>query len=267
MRPSTSRSLMTTCWWALLSLAVSAPAAARNGGLYLEFAPAWGYFLTDEVIIEDGDDEGSPFPSGGFTPQLKFGFNLFGFMGAELDVAAHGWDLGVQERGGAGYLGGNVRFTPLELLRWVIPEEVRFPDLISGDTVSWHDRFFDLGLYVGGGYTLIGEDFAYQGAYVKWGADLKWFITPSFALGIDLPFRTPTYEPFRYTNYSKSTGYCVDGKDAFGRGGVPVPVMPTRVTALELQATDMAANCDGQGPAALFFAPAFTLTGVVDFGI
>lgn len=248
-------------------LAVASPAQARNGGLYFELAPAWGFFLTDEVIIEDGDDGGSDFPVGGFVPQLKLGFHLFGLVGAELDVAAQGWDLGVVDRGGGGYIGGAFRVTPLELLRWVIPEDVRFPDLMHGEQVSWHDRFFDVGLYVGGGYTLIGEDYAYQGAYLKWGFDVKWYITPFFALGLDLPFRNPLYEPFRYTNYSTSKGLCVDGKNAYGRGGIPVPVMQARVTAAELDATDIPSECNGAAPQAVFFAPALTITGVVDFGI
>lgn len=248
-------------------LTAALPAQARNGGLYFELAPAWGFFLTDEVIIEDGDDDGSDFPTGGFVPQLKLGFHLFGLVGAELDVAAHGWDLGVVDRGGAGYIGGAVRVTPLELLQWVIPEDVRFPDLLHGEQVSWHDRFFDIGVYLGGGYTLIGEDYAYQGAYLKWGFDAKWYITPFFALGMDLPFRIPMYEPFRYTNYSTSKGLCVDGKDAYGRGGIPVPVMQARATSLEFDATDISSACDGRPPEAIFFTPALTISGVIDFGI
>ena len=244
------------------------PAAARNGGLYLELAPAWGFFLTDEVIIEDGDDDGSDFPQAGFVPQLKLGFNLFGYLGAELDVAVHGWDLGLVERGGGGFIGGVVRATPLELLRWVIPDDVHMTNLL-GDPVSWHDRFFDVGVYVGGGYTMVGEDYAYQGAYVKWGFDVKWFITPNFAVGLDLPFRHPLYEPFRYTNYSTSKGLCTDGGDALGRGGVPIPTTPNRAAyqGFELDASEIDAECDGDAPSAVFFAPALTITGVIDFGI
>lgn len=248
-------------------LLAASSASARNGGLYLELAPAYGFFLTDEVIIENGDDDGAVFPQAGFVPQLKLGFNLFGYLGAELDVAAHGWDLGAPEIGGGGFVGGVVRATPLELLRWVVPEDVRFPNLL-GEPVSWHDRFFDVGVYVGGGYTMVGEDFAYQGGYVKWGFDLKWFITPNFAVGIDLPFRHPLYEPFRYTNYSKGKGLCTDGEDAFGLGGIPIPPVPREAyTPLELDAADIETECDGAPPSAVFFAPAFTISGVIDFGI
>lgn len=232
-----------------------APSAnARNGGIYLEFAPAYGFFFSDEVIIENGDDGANAemFPQAGFVPQLKLGLNLFGYLGAELDVAAHGWDLGQVERGGGGYLGGVVRATPLELLRWVIPEEVQFSNILTGETVSFHDRFFDVGVYVGGGYTLIGEDFAYQGGYVKWGFDAKWFITPFFALGLDLPFRQPLYEPFRYTNYEKSQGLCTDG---------------AATDFVIRNASQMDEACTGAPPTAVLFTPALTISGVVDFGI
>lgn len=252
-----------------VALVAALPAAARNGGLYLELAPSWGFFLTDEVIIEDGDDSGADFPQAGFMPQLKLGFSLFGYLGAELDVAAHAWDLGVIERGGGGFLGGVVRATPLELFTFVIPEDVRFPMLLAEEPVSWHDRFFDVGVYVGGGFTLVGEDYAYQGAYVKWGVDLKWFITPNFAVGIDLPLRHPLYEPFRYTNYSTGKGLCTDGGKAYGRGGVMIDPTPNRASYqnLEFDASEIDLECNGRAPSAVFFAPALTIAGVIDFGI
>lgn len=244
-------------------------ASARNGGLYLELAPAWGFFLTDEVIIEDGDDGGGDFPRAGFVPQLKLGFNLFGYLGAELDVAAHGWDLGEVERGGGGFVGGVVRATPLELLTWLIPEDVQFPTLLGDGPVSWHDRFFDVGVYAGGGFTMVGEDYAYQGGYVKWGFDLKWFVTPNFAVGLDLPFRHPLYEPFRYTNYSTAKGLCTDGGKAYGQGGIEIRPTPNRssYSGREYDAGDMDLECDGDPPSAVFFAPSFTISGVIDFGI
>lgn len=254
----------------VLVLAAPSAALARNGGLYFELAPAWGFYFTDEVIVEDGDDDSGRFPAPGFTPQLKLGVNLFGFGGVEADIAAFGWDLGNVERGGGGFVGGAVRVTPLEFLTFVIPETVEIPSLVPAGPVTWRNRPFDLGFYMGGGYTIVGEDYAYQGGYFKWGFDLKFFITPQLAVGIDLPFRHTLLEPFRYTNYAESIGLCTDHEDAYGfLGGqrVDVAPSPTRARAVEISADQMDDLCDEPPPGALFFAPAFTIAGVFDFGI
>lgn len=261
---------------ALLACALASPAAsARNGGLYLELAPAWGFFLTDEVIVEDGDDFSGGvgnqelYPQAGFTPTLKLGVHLFGLLGGELNVSVHGWDLGNIERGGAGYVGGVVRATPLEVLSFVLPKTLELPSLVPAGPVSWRDRPFDIGVYMGGGYTMVGEDYAYQGGYFHWGFDLKLYLTPNFAIGLDLPFRHMMYEPFRYVDYANSKGFCTDGGKAFGRNRIPVIPHPDRGVFgnLELSASEMASQCDKPAPSAVLFSPSFTISGVIDFGI
>jgi hypothetical protein len=254
---------------AALTPLLSSPAHARNGGLYFELAPSWGFYSTDEVIIEEGDDSFGNFPVASFVPALKLGVNLFGWAGAEAHLTGHYWDL-EGDPGGAGYVGGVFRVTPLEILTHLLPDTVELPSLFPPGPVKWRDRPFDLGVSFGGGYSLIGEDYAYQGGYFQWGFDIKWFITPNFAVGLDFPFRHMLYAPFRISNFNKREGYCTDGEKAF------VPVGNTRVNvpdnAGELgpaistsQADDL---CDGAvAPAALFIAPALTITGVFDFGV
>lgn len=265
------RTLSSTLFSLSLLAGALAPssALARNGGIYLELAPAWGFYLSDEVIIEDGDDNGSPFPVAGFTPTLKLGVNLFGFVGAEMQVAGHAWDLGIVERGGAGYVGGVVRATPLEILTFIIPETLELPSLVPSGPVTWKHRPFDVGVSVGGGYHMVGEDYAYQGGYFQWGLDLKLYLTPNFALGLDLPFRHMLYEPFRYSDYADSQGFCTDGGEAYGRGGVTVPPHPDRgvFQGFEFNASDIASECDQPAPSALLFSPSLTISGVFDFGI
>lgn len=245
----------------------AAPSQARNGGMYLQLAPGWGFYDTDEVIIEKDDGEGgSIFPLGDFTPQLKLGFTLFGWAGVETDIAAHAWDLGQAERGGGGFVGGTFRIMPLEILSSFLTEK-NIPSLVPTGPVSWHDRPFDLALYVGGGYTLVGEDYGYQGSYLKLGGELQYFVTPNFAVGLDFPVRIPFYEPFRYTNYNENRGLCTDGADAFARGGVLVPPNVQVPDAFEFSGNDIKTECTGAAPTALFFAPSLTVTAVFDFGI
>jgi hypothetical protein len=241
-----ARHFFTIVCTLLLSTLASTSASARNGGLYFELAPGYGNFMTDEVIVDDSGGLGQS----SFSPGLKFGLNLFGWAGAEANFAGHYWGIG-SDPGGGGYLGGVFRVTPLEALTFVVPADVEIPSLQG--PVNWHNRPFELGVSVGGGYTLIGEDVAYQGSYFQWGFDLKYFITPNFALGIDIPFRQALYTPFRYENYQDAIGNCTDG------GTITGPLISADA------AVDACKN--SRAPEALFFAPALTITGNFDFGI
>jgi hypothetical protein len=247
----------------------SSAALARHGGLYLELAPSWGFYSSDEVIIEEGDDSfGSDVPIATFVPQLKAGFNLFGWAGAEAEIAGQFWDI-EGDPGGGGYVGGVVRITPLEVLSYILPDDVKVPSLFPPGPVTWKDRPFDLGFSMGGGYTLVGEDYAYQGGFFQWGFDLKFYVTPNFAVGLDFPFRHLLYQPFRYSNYNQRLGYCTDHEKAFvpfGGGKINVPDNAGEAGP-EINVKDAGDACDKPAPSAFFFAPAFTITGVFDFGI
>ncbi|HEY4221891.1 MAG TPA: hypothetical protein VGO62_11115 [Myxococcota bacterium] len=261
---------------ALISALYSSPALARHGGLYLELAPSWGFYSSTEAVIESGraggpDSYNFNVPTADFVPAIKVGFNLFGWAGAEAHVTGHYWDPN-GDTGGAGYVGGVVRITPLEALSYIIPDDVEIPSLVPSGPVKWKDRPFDLGISFGGGYTITGEDYAYQGGYFQWGFDLKFYVTPNFALGLDFPFRNLLYEPFRYSNYKDHLGYCTDGGSAF----VTVNGGKTRITVPDgageggpaIAASDQKTACPGaKAPSAFFFAPAFTIAGVFDFGI
>lgn len=254
---------------AALAPALFAGAAhARNGGLYFELAPSWGFYSTDEAIIEKGDDNFGAFPVATFVPALKLGVNLFGWAGAEGHVAGQFWDV-EGDPGGGGYVGGVFRVTPLEVLTYVLPDDVQVPSLFPPGPVKWRDRPFDLGVSFGGGYSLIGEDYAYQGGYFQWGFDVKWFITPNFAVGLDFPFRHMLYAPVRISNFNDRVGYCTDGKKAYVPVGSVDVVVPDNAGEFGpgiplAETTDV---CDQAPPAALFIAPALTITGVFDFGV
>jgi len=246
----------------------SSSASARNGGLYFELAPSWGIYDTEEVLIEEGNDDFGDFPVATFVPALKLGLNLFGWAGAEAHVTGHFWDPD-NDTGGAGYVGGVGRITPLEILTYVLPQDPMIPSLFPVGPVKWRDRPFDLGISFGGGYTIVGEDYGYTGGYFQWGFDLKWFVTPNLSLGLDFPFRHLLYQPFRYSNFNRREGYCTDGEDAFGfAGNTKIPVPPNAGEfGPAIPAGDVDERCDEPAPAAFFFAPALTIGGVFDFGI
>ncbi len=253
----------------VVAAAWSAPAAARHGGLYFELDPGYAIMFTDDIVVEDADPTGGDggngeFPESSFSPGLKIGLNLFGWAGAEAQFAGQFWGVG-QDPGGIGFAGGVARVTPLEVLTYVLPPDFELPALSVVGPTKWTDRPFDLGFSIGGGYMIGGEDYAYQGSYFQWGFDLKYFVTPNFALGIDLPFRHTGLEPFRYTDYGDGEGLCTDGKAVTGPQGAGA--QQGRNPFNEFKAGDIATECTGKAPSGLFFAPAFTIAGVFDFGI
>jgi hypothetical protein len=250
---------------AFLALLLSTAASARHGAVYFELAPSYGFLLQNEAVVENGDDNYGEKLEASFVPQLKVGVNLFGWGGVEGQFAGHYWDV-QGDIGGAGYLGGVARITPLEVLSFILPDTVELPSIVPPGPVTWKDRPFDLGISFGGGYTIAGEDFAYEGWYLQYGADIKWYITPFFSIGLDFPFRQALYKPFRYTDYNNKQGLCTDGGDAFGRGGVPIPAS-VRAPGLEFDASDIESSCTEAAPSVLLFAPAITIGGVFDFGI
>jgi hypothetical protein len=263
-------------------LLASTAASARNGGLYFELAPSWGFYRTEQVLVDDADGSGKDgdvtddsddyrYATATFVPSLKVGINLFGWAGVEGHIAGHWWDAG-GDPGGAGYGGGVARITPLEILTYILPDTVEIPSLIPQGPVTWKNRPFDLGISMGGGYTILGEDFAYQGGYFQWGFDMKFFITPNLSFGLDFPFRHTFYQPFRYSDFSNDKGFCTDGGDAYGYNDdqkFPVRPNPNRnvYKPVEVTSGDIKSKCKDPAPEAFFFAPAITLGGVFDFGI
>lgn len=241
-------------------------AQARNGGFYLQFAPGYGVLDAEEAIVEkDTNEGGRDHATADFVPQLKLGVSLFGYGGIETDIAAYGWDLTKSERGGGGFVGGTVRLQPLEIVGHFIDPSLQLPSISPPGPVGWDDRFFDLGVYVGGGFTMLGEDYAYQGSYIKYGFDLQFYITPNFAIGLDFPFRTASLEPFRYTNYAEGLGYCTDGATIRTGDGTGL-VVPDSIGNNGPRVKD-GEGCKGAAPMLSMFTPSLTISGIIDFGI
>lgn len=263
----------------LTALAIAPSAQARNTVAYFGVDPGYQWYDTTELIIDK--DPGTPqsewTPSAGFMPRLRLGFNVSGYGGAEAFISGHWWGSGDQ-LGGGGVAGAALRWTPLEVLQnlWT----------------PLKNRPVDLGLSFGAGYTLVGEDFAYQGWFLQYGFDLQVFVFPFLAIGFELPIRQMMYQPFRYTNFSGNrAGLCTQGGTALADDGREVDRTAVRevsypdgsnVGAIEVdrntghivgnyilveKSGSEAGSCKGVAPSAWQFAPMLTLTFLVDFGI
>ena len=238
----------------------SAQSMARNGNFYFQVAPGYGTYTTEDLVI----DKSKNLPVTNFAPNLQMGLNLFGYAGVFGELTAFGWDIASGDIGGGGFLGGGIRVLPLELLQFlwphVWPDMPLIPTATNPDGVTWHDRPFELGLYWGTGYHMLGEEYAYEGDYSKWGFDLQYFVTDTFAVGLDFPFYYPTFDAVRITDWEDNYATCVDGAnfDSQYRDGNIVSTFPKD------QAGD---RCTGVPPQGAFNSINLTITMLADFGI
>jgi len=273
-------SRIVSAWLLSLSvLTLAQSAQARNTNVYFGVDPGYEWYDTTEVIIvKDTDTPQSAWtPPSGFMPRLRLGFNANGYGGAEAFISGHWWGGGDQ-LGGGGVAGGALRWYPLEALQHL--------------WAPLKNRPVDLGLSFGAGYTIVGEDFAYQGWFLQYGFDLQIYILPFLAIGFELPIRQMLYQPFRYTNFSGSKrGLCTQGGSAYGNSGREVDRTAVRevkypdgsnvgaigvdpstghITGnyiLDEKDGSEAGNCDGVAPKAWMYSPMFTITFLVDFGL
>ncbi|MFH1808468.1 MAG: hypothetical protein ABIJ09_06980 [Pseudomonadota bacterium] len=259
-------------------MAIAAPGQARNTAAYFSLNPGYQWYDTSELIIDKDPDTPAAelVPTPGFMPELRLGINLSGYGGAEAFIAGHWWGSGNQS-GGGGVAGGLLRLTPLEFFQYLWK--------------PMESRFVDLGFSFGAGYTIVGEDFGYQGWFLQYGVDLSVFILPFLSIGFELPIRQMLYAPLRYTHFSSNRGLCTRGGAAYDRDGREVHRTAVRelnlpdgtnVGALEVDAdgkvtgnfilTEVESSeagdmCKGPGPAAWQYTPMVKITFLVDFGI
>ena len=270
-----------SAWLLSLSvLALASSAQARNTSAYFGVDPGYQWYDTTELIIDKdpGTAQADWTPPAGFMPRLRLGFNVSGYGGAEAFIAGHWWGSGDQ-LGGGGVAGGVLRWNPLEALQklWA----------------PLKNRPVDLGLSFGAGYTLVGEDFAYQGWFLQYGFDLQLYVLPFLAIGFELPIRQMLYQPFRYTNFSGGKrGLCTQGGSAFGKSGREVDRTAVREVKNSTDGSNIgaigvdpntghitsnyildekdgseASSCEGVAPSAWMYSPMFTITFLVDFGV
>jgi hypothetical protein len=211
---------------ALVSFAF--PAAAMDSNFHIAFPLGTNSFTSDDVRLPAGREV-----PGGFRTGLRLGINVRGIAAAEFNIDAQGWDLFKAERGGLGFVGGGLRLHPVQIAQHWRPE--------------FKGRDWDVSFLLGYGYHIVGEQAdggrgrAYEGRYTEFSLNAEYYVTDLFTVGLDLPFRTPSYKPQVYTNYEDGHGFC------FGQSG---NFITNRIDE----------GCtDSPSPVASVFSPAITL--------
>ncbi|MBI4817550.1 MAG: hypothetical protein HY791_14915 [Deltaproteobacteria bacterium] len=212
-------------------------ATAEHEGFYTTIGVGFGQLSGDDLIVNElpgpGDlpkvGEGCC-ASGGLALSFRMGWTFLHTIGPEFAFLAHGWDLASDE-GGAGFIGGGIRFLGTGLLRELEVIEPEFP--------------VGFGLGANFGYTIVGKDFAYTGTYLDLDATIDWHATKFLSVGARFDYAIPFYSPFVFTSYSDDRGRCLDGSGK--QAAEPAHAKGTP-------------ECTGSGPSAGYLSPSLVLT-------
>ena len=214
---------------------VTAPQSAYAvSGLYLSLGLGYGAFTGDQFVVHEADgpndipdyDPERCCPGHGLAAQFRLGFSIFGFAGPEFGIVGDGWGVGTSDQGGAGFVGGGIRFFPIHLLSLFGLDDESFP--------------VDGGIGVLFGWAIAGKDFAYEGTF--WDVDfhIDFKLASFFSLGVKLDIVLPNYGAFVYTDYKNDRGRCSDNGTQ-------------EILANTMDKDD--SNCVGDGPKTTLLSP------------
>ena len=217
----------------LSSLLLGTAVQAGDSNFYLSLPLGFNSISSDDVRIIQSPPTEMEVP-GGFRGGLRMGINVKGYIGFEGSIDAQGWDLFKAERGGLGFVGGGVRLHPVQVAQhW-------FPNLVARDwdlSFAWATGWHLLGQQADGGW---GR--AFEGSYQQYELAAEYYVTEGFTIGLELPWRLPTYDPHVFSNYEDNKGFCFEDRN--------IPIIWT----------DIAGRCEGKAvPTAVIMSPAISL--------
>jgi hypothetical protein len=169
---------------AVLGALVVAPTAfaATGEGIVLRVEPGYAIWSLDANHIQKQLSQSSVVPAGdvqsmlvdqanpGAGLTLGLGYNIKGHATISMDLSGTGWDLAKKQRGGAGFGALEAAWHPLQLV-----------PLLG-------DRKFDVSVYGGAGYFIMGEQRALDGLHLQVGARAEYFLTPMVSAGLALRY-------------------------------------------------------------------------------
>lgn len=223
-----------------VAMATLVPATAEAAaGLYLQLGVGYAAFqgtklvmveqpVAGDIPIDSSDDACCAGP--GLGMQLRLGFSVFGFGGPEFFFVGNGFN---GFSGGAGYVGGGIRAFPLKFLSLTGLDTSELP--------------IDMGIGLGFGYTITGQDFAYTGS--GWDLDfhIEYKLASFLSAGIKLDILFANYGNFAFTSFKNDKGRCLEGiNQDLGRGII--------------DASDRDAQCQGDGPSTTLLTPQLIFT-------
>jgi hypothetical protein len=181
---------LLVCFLFLAPVAAQAAQADFSNGaviLGLEYGPGYWGFDRAHLAAQVGDPLASVFVDDlqtGHTGTIRLGYNILGHATVEAMVTGTGWDLSTVNRGGAGFVGGELHWHPLELV-W-LKKERPIP--------------LDASVFFGLGYGIAGERTGMDGTVLETGLTASYFFVKAVGAGLFVRGVFPQWNNF-YIDY------------------------------------------------------------------
>jgi hypothetical protein len=173
-------------------LCAPAGASAHEGG-YLQFGYGYTFWSLDRQRVADQvagkDDVGQFFDASLHDAQgasFRGGYNILGHAHVGVSFLATGWNITQADRGGAGFLGGEVGWHPFGLVNELLKKK--------GGLRGW--EFYDLTIEGGYGYSLVGQHRAMDGGTWEFGLGAEVYPAPWFSLGLKTTWYFTSYDRY-----------------------------------------------------------------------
>jgi hypothetical protein len=159
----------------IATLLVALPATAATpewdkGGVIFALQYGWGMWNIDRAKLapQVGQDNADVLYSdtqNGHSASLRLGYNILGHATVEGTLSASGYRLTESTRGGGGFVAGGAHWHPLQIF------------------LAGRDRFYDVSLFLGAGYGIMGQNRGMDGFAWQYGLGADFFVAKTIGLG------------------------------------------------------------------------------------
>ncbi|HEY3452454.1 MAG TPA: hypothetical protein VGK67_39285 [Myxococcales bacterium] len=123
----------------------------------------------------------------GAAAGLRGGYDILGHAHIGFNFTGTGWDVFTKERGGGGYIGGEVGWHPLSMIFALVPDHVREK---SGQ------KYYDLFVEGGAGFGLVGKHRAMQGLVGSVGLGTEGYPAQWVSIGVRATWYFPAFNEY-----------------------------------------------------------------------
>ncbi len=182
--------------------ATSGPRYLGHPGAYLSLSFGYNWWSLSRATVSQqvgsADDTSWFFDASlqhGAAAGLRGGYNILGHAHVGFSFMGTGWEVFSKERGGGGYIGGEVGWHPLSLVFALLSDRVREK---SGQ--QYYDLFFEGGV----GFGIVGKHRAMQGGVGTIGLGTEAYPAPWVSIGLRASWYYPFFNEY-ILNYDERT--------------------------------------------------------------
>lgn len=170
------------------------PVVGHAGG-YITFSFGYNWWSLNRAMLNEqvfpADDPSFMLDASlqnGAAAGLRGGYNVLGHAHVGFNFLATGWDVFDQDRGGGGYIGGEVGWHPLSLVSALLAR--------AGKGALPGEKYYDLFIEGGAGWGIVGEDRAMQGPIGSVGVGVEGVPATWVSIGVRSTWYYPLFSEY-----------------------------------------------------------------------